>query len=314
MSTPARAASTDWTPLGFDRYRELSPRTPQLAPGLGRPWTERFAQEWHAGETSAARIHLCARASRTTIVFVRGYLGHYMPGNLAAACVAMRRLGFDTFIGRNHAGGTVEGNVAALAKHFAARGTRERIVFCGHSRGGVECLTLLARFPALAERCDGVALSQTPHGPSRVLESVLLGRHRESIGGRGRAAEIVQRGGIALLRARPGGYELTSEVWPMLVAPVETVAWPFRVLQTASWSSHPTAWLDSFHRRLGQIGPGRAHDGQFFLEDLIWPALPHVLLPDMDHAQPALGGRGFDPARYWVAILTVLLGDPSDAP
>ena len=75
--------------------------------------------------------------------------------------------------------------------------------------------------------------------------------------------------------------------------------------ETASWSSQPTAWLDSFHERLGEIGPGRAHDGQFFLDDLIWPGLPHVLLPDVDHAQPAVGGHGFDPARYWLAVLSV---------
>ena len=106
---------------------------------------------------------------------------------------------------------------------------------------------------------------------------------------------------------RSGGRELTSDLWPALVGRVDRIRWPFPVLQTASWSSQPTAWLDSFHERLGEIGPGRAHDGQFFLDDLIWPGLPHVLLPHVDHAQPAVGGHGFDPARYWLAVLSVVL-------
>jgi hypothetical protein len=82
----------------------------------------------------------------------------------------------------------------------------------------------------------------------------------------------------------------------------------YRVLQTASWSATPTTWLDSFHQRLGEIAPGVAHDGQFFLHELVWPALPNVLLPRVDHAQPAMGGHGFDHARYWAAMISLILG------
>jgi hypothetical protein len=307
MTTP----SPTWTPEAFDRYRDRYPHTPPLVPDPDRACTARFAAAWNAADGGAA---LRARAAATTIVFVRGYLGHYMPGNLVAACRAVRRLGFDAFIARNRSGGTVEGNVAALARQLARRGARPRLVLCGHSRGGLECLILLAQSPALAARCDGVALSQTPHGPSRVIESLLLGRHRDTLrGAHRRTAEALQRAGLFVLGARRGGYELTSEAWPALVARVDGLTWPFPVVQTASWSSHPTAWLDSFHERLGEIGPGRAHDGQFFLDDLIWPRLPHVLLAEVDHAQPAVGGHGFDPVRYWLVVLEVLLDGGSHA-
>jgi hypothetical protein len=300
-------SSPSWRPEGFERYRELYPLTPALAPEPDRAWTARFGAVWHEGRPAALRA-LTARAARTTVVFVRGYLGHYMPGNLVSAAAAVRGLGFDAVLGRNHAGGTVGGNVRALARQLSTRPLRERLVFCGHSRGGLECLTLLAEDRELAARCDGVALSQTPHGPSRVMESVLLGRHRTAgFRARRRALEGMHYAALVCLRAVAGGYELTSERWPDLVAPVEGRAWPFPVLQTASWSSRPTAWLDSFHGRLGEIGPQRAHDGQFFLEDLIWPHWPHVLLPEVDHAQPAVGGHGFDPARYWLAALAILL-------
>jgi hypothetical protein len=148
-----------------------------------------------------------------------------------------------------------------------------------------------------------------PHGSSYVMESVLDGRHREhSYSSHRRVSEALQRTSLVLIRADRGGRELTSDVWPALVGGVERIVWPFRVIQTASWSSQPTAWLDSFHGRLGEIGPGRAHDGQFFLEDLIWPELPHVLLPRVDHAQPAMGGFGFDTVRYWLTLLSLVLG------
>jgi len=301
----------DWTPEGFERYRELYPQTPPLARAPDQApdhtWSVRFAETWRSGTRTLERS-LRQRAATTTVVFVRGYLGHYMPGNLAAPCAALRRIGFDAFIARNRSGGTVAGNVAALGAQLGKRRTRERLVFCGHSRGGLECLALLAEDAAIAVRCDGVVLSQTPYGPSFVIESVLQGRHRErNYTARRRTTELAQRTAIALIGAAPGGLELTSAVWPTIVGRVDRVPWPFPVLQTASWSSQPTTWLDSFHERLGEIGPGRAHDGQFFLNDLIWPGLPHVLLPQVDHAQPAVGGHGFDPARYWLAVLSLVL-------
>lgn len=297
-----------WTPEGFERYQTLYPQTPPLAPEPDPVWTARFVQRWRCGSDAVART-LSRHSADATVVFVRGYLGHYMPGNLIAPCAALRHLGFDSFIARNRSGGTVAGNVAALARQLRARATRERLVFCGHSRGGLECLTLLAQDASIAARCAGVALSQTPHGPSRVMESVLHGQHRDAtLSARRRAAETVQHAALVLLRAKRGGHELTSAVWPVLVKNVDAARWPFPVLQTASWSSRPTAWLDSFHERLNEIGPGRAHDGQFFLEDLMWPELPHVLLPHLDHAQPAVGGQGFDPARYWLVVLSLIMG------
>ena len=305
------ADESRWTPEGFERYLELYPQTPPLDPApsqaLGHDWSARFAARWRSG-TGALEASLRPRAEATTVVFARGYLGNYMPGNLVAPCRALRRIGFDAFIAGNRSGGTVAGNVDSLAGQLAKRPIRERLVFCGHSRGGLECLAMLASDASVARRCDGVVLSQTPHGPSFVIESVLLGRHRDrSYTARRRATEVAQHTALALIGAAPGGRELTSDIWPTIVERVDRISWPFPVVQTASWSSEPTTWLDSFHERLGEIGPGRAHDGQFFLNDLIWPGLPHVLLPQVDHAQPAVGGHGFNPARYWLAVLSLVL-------
>lgn len=316
-----RPITTAWTPEGFDAYHDEYPATPALLPEPSRAPTGDFIARWHALTPERASAHLLSRpvfrplrdrASDTTIVFVRGFLGNYVPRNLVRPRDALRRLGLDAFIVRNHAVGTVEGNLGVMARDLARRRSRgdirQRLVFCAHSRGGVEVLLLLARDEELAARCDGVVLSQTPRGPSRVIESVLLRRHQASLSGtRRRVAEQLQRAGLIALRARTGAFELTEDVWPALAARAAASPRSFPVLQTASWSARPTAWLDSFHNRMSELGPGRAHDGQFFLDDLIWPSFPHVLLPHVDHAQPVIGGLGFDHARYWIASLLVLL-------
>ena len=298
--------SKAWVPEGFAGYKELYPETATLRPEPDAGPSIAFAGLWHAGREAIESI-LRPKAAKITVVFVRGYLGRYMPGNLSAPCLAMRRAGFDAFIVSTRWGGTVSANVEHIAGQLRDRPLRERLVFCGHSRGGLECLSLLAGEPGFSARCAGVVLSQTSRGPSYVLESVLQGRHRERISPRRRLAEDLQRVALAATRESRGGLEMTASQLPALAGKLARIHWPFPVLQTASWSSRPTAWLDSFHERLGEIRPGHAHDGQFFLEDLIWPGLPHVLLPHLDHAQPAMGGFGFDHARYWLANLSLVL-------
>jgi pimeloyl-ACP methyl ester carboxylesterase len=306
------AAWPAWTPEGFEEYRTHFPTTPTRVAGVERATTECFVAEWNAGADGRGVRSLAASAHQTSVVLVRGFLGNYMPGNLDATARALRTLGFDAFIAKNGAGATIERNARRIAEHLRERGTRERLLFCGHSRGGVEALTLLAHHREIAARCDGVVGSQMPFGPSRVLGSILRGESRSTLSGpRRRAAELVQWLGLHLVGAASGGRELSGEEWTAAVTPLSMLTWPFPVLQVASWSVQPTAWLDSFHRRLSEIAPGNAHDGQFYLDEALWPRLPHVLLPRIDHAQPVVGGFGFDAPRFWITLLSTLLALPS---
>lgn len=299
-----------WSPSGFLAYREHFPRTPRLDP-LPDPSTTRAFADVFAALGSIDDAGLRARcgpfAATTTVVFVRGYLGGFMPGNLVGPCRAARRAGFDALVAPMKSGGTIEENVARLGALLDRRTTRSRLVFCGHSKGGLESLVLLRGRPDLAARCDGVLLSQTPRGPSRVLECLIESAHDATLTGPlRRAAVAVQRGGLRAMGGVPGGREL---IGPRIFDVTAGLAAerPFPIMQTSSWSTRPTSWLDSFHERLGEIRPGVAHDGQFYLEDLLWPGLPHVLLPHVDHAQPVMGGFGFPHERYWSAMLVLLL-------
>lgn len=299
-----------WQPEGFDQYQALYPNTPKL-PVPAVDLTQRFAALWHTLESpDAVAQALQAHAARTTVVLVRGFLGNLMPGNLVAVQRALTQVGFDAVLWRGDTTGPLRRSVLPMAHALTKRGVREQLVMCGHSRGGHLGRLVLQASPELWARCRGVILSQTPRGPSLVLESLLLGLHQDSLRGwRRKLAESFQRKGLFAVGAKAGGLELARAPMTELLADIDAMPSSFPVMQTASWSSTPTTWLDSFHQRLGEIAPQVAHDGQFLLADLIWPTLPNVLLPNLDHAQPAMGGHGFEPARYWLAMLVLLFLD-----
>lgn len=294
-----------WTPRGFGEFQRLYPDTPAIHVPDAAPTVD-FAHAW--GDWSPAELDeiLRRRARTLRVVMVRGFLGNLMPGNLVAPVKALRELGIDAVLLRNKAGATVDDNADLLARQLKA--TDDPLLFCGHSKGGLECLRAIDRHPVLQQRVVGVLLSQTPRGPSAVLESLLLKKHQDSLQGSGRVwAEAAQRFGLFAIGAHRGGRELTAAAMSELCMQIDAQVRDYRIWQTASWSDTPTTWLDSFHERLGEIRPGCAHDGQFWLEDLVWPGIPHLLLPRVDHAQPVMGGHGFDHVRYWKLVLALFL-------
>ncbi|MDP2311605.1 MAG: hypothetical protein Q8P41_01770 [Pseudomonadota bacterium] len=290
-----------WTPSAFADYARRYPGTPPL-PGVSHDLGAAFADAWRWPDDELdARV--VAGTLGVRVAFVRGFLGNWMPGNLLGPIRALRALGIAATLAPTDSGATVATNANILTTSL--RGDTP-LLLCGHSKGGLECLRVADTATDL--HVVGVLLSQTPRGPSAVLESLLLLRHQESLRRpHRRAAEALQRAGLGLAQARAGGEQLTADPLAAVLAVLDAAApRPFPVWQTASWSSRPTAWLDSFHERLGEIRPGCAHDGQFYLEDLVWPGLPHLLLPHLDHAQPAMGGFGFDHARYWKVLIALL--------
>lgn len=302
-----RSVVPPWSPQGFSGYREWYPNTPVLRVDARQDVTHRFIDQWRRGNaevSSALRRH----AHSTTIVFLRGFLGRFMPGNFIRPVKAVKSLGFDARLAPTHTGDLIANNAARLIRHLDRYPPRASLVFCAHSRGGLEALLALVQDTPWRDRCRGVLLSQTARGPSLIMDSLLLKMHRDSnYSPYRRGSEMLQRWSLKLTRASRGGHELTSRVWPGLIQQAEYGFHPFPIIQTASWSIRPTAWLDSFHGRLKEIAPGQAHDGQFLLQDLCWPEMAHVLLPELDHAQPVMDGGGFDAARYWLAYLGMVL-------
>jgi hypothetical protein len=307
-------AAAAWTPGRFDDYQSHFPKTADLQ--LPSPAeTRAFERAWRALDDRENTLlrRLAGILEGAEVILVRGFLGNWMPGNFSGVARGLRALGANAWIVRSSPRHGVSDNGRKL-RHRVLKRTRGQtarpLFWFGHSKGALECL--MAHYhPALAARTRAILMAQAPHGPSPVIESMLLGSNRATLPtGRRRLAERSQRLALTLTGARGGGLALTSRAQAALqdeILPILAAAREFPILQTATWSDRPTTWLDSFHERLGEIEPGVAHDGQFYLRDLLWPGLPHILLDRVDHAQPAMGGLGFDPLRYWLATLAVAL-------
>lgn len=242
-------------------------------------------------------------------MFVRGLFGEWIPGHLTAPLQALERAGLRSIIARSSAGGTIADNASRIGRDIERRiPAASRLILLCHSKGGLDALELLARSAELRARTRAVVLCQTPRGGCAVLESIVLGRHADSLAGtRRRMGETLARAAIAACGAKPGCIDLTGGSIEASVARIDAAGLAVPVVSVASWSSRPTAWLDSQHARMESIRPRCAHDGLFFTEQMIWPGADQVLLPQLDHSQPTCGGAGFDHARFWLALVTLAL-------
>lgn len=295
-------SALEWNPSGFSAYRRLYPQGPDLEPFARANVTEEFIGSWHDATP------LQPTDSAVCFIFVRGLFGSWIPGHFASPLRAFHRAGLRAIIAKTSAVGTIPDNARALESDVLERThPEERLVFLSHSKGGLDTLVSLLSSRTLRDRTGALVLCQTPRAGCAVLESVLLGTHRGSASlgdvAREQAAKVL----VALCAGRRGCLDITSPRLDEWVRRLD--AEPFRapVLGVATWSSQPTAWLESQHARLASIRRGCAHDGLFFTEDLIWPHGEQVLLPHLDHSQPGVGGASFDVARFWLSVARLLL-------
>ncbi len=302
-----------WSPRGFADFSGFYPATPGVACPPGRDATAAFLAAWEA--TPDGRRPASPNAARVTVVFVRGLFGTWIPRHLAAPLRALREDGFTAFIAKSRAAGTIDANARMLAADIAQRAPGDGpLLFLCHSKGGLDLLAALRLAPDLRRRAAAIVLCQTPRRGCAVLESVLLHEHGDSLhNGVERASEAFARAAIIAAGARPGCLELTGGTLAARIGELDEVAASIPTFAVATWSVEPSAWLDSQHARLGAIRPRCAHDGLFFLEDLLWPVARQVLLPRVDHSQPCVGGLRFPHARFWRALVALALASPERA-
>lgn len=249
-----------------------------------------------------------AGSASPLFVLVRGIFGNLMPGNLSAVLRHFRRSGMRVVRPRGYVVGTVESSAARLSRDLQPllRGTDEIVWLC-QSRGGLDALWAIGHYAELRVRTAGVVLVQTPSAASAVMQSVLSGRNSATLTSiRTRVAEKLQKVLFSLPAWRPGCEQLMPPGIETCVSALQQIEYPFPLISVATWSIEPTSWVDSYHRRLAEIRPGCAHDGQFYLEDQLWPTAEQLVLGRIDHAQSVMGGKGFDPVRFWTALAAML--------
>src|SRR5688572_28176305 len=105
---------SNWSPIGFDLYRERFPATPPLvaaAPDISAD----FAREWAAANSP---VHAPAGF---TCVLVRGLFGSWIPRHFAVPLQRLRQAGLRAVIAHSRATGTIDDNAALLRADIDAR-------------------------------------------------------------------------------------------------------------------------------------------------------------------------------------------------
>lgn len=243
-----------------------------------------------------------------TVVLVRGLFGAWIPGHFRAPLKRLRSQGWNSMIARTDPAGTIAANLRALKPQIAqivAAGRRP--LFLAHSKGGLEVLLALSGDPALAAATAGIVTVQMPRAGSPYLESVFSAAHRASRRPADTVRESVEGALLTLAGARAACRELDDATLRAIAATLDATAWPFPWLGVATDASHPTRSLELKHARLARIAPGVPHDGVFYTADQRWPGARMLLLSDIDHAQPSVGGHSFAHDRFWCALLALLL-------
>lgn len=283
-----------WNPSTWDEYATHYPQTPTrhvlLKENAGLDVTEEFCELWQQAPA--------ALPSKVPCVLVRGLFGRCMPGHFAEA---RRAAAGAAHVVPIPLADTCAAGAAAVAQTLA--GLHDKALVIAHSKGGLDTMQALADKPTLRAKVGALILVQTPHRASAVLAQVFARAHRHGL----RPAERVGNALVRVLLRATGQHrgcaELADAAGDVARLRLLGATAGVPVLSIVSWSCTPTAWLDSFHQRLGRIEPGMAHDGQFFVSQQLWPEVETVFLPALDHAQPVVGGGHFPVRKFWRTLM-----------
>jgi hypothetical protein len=234
------------------------------------------------------------------VVLVRGLFGAWIPRHFAAPLQTLRALGWNTRIADTRPSGTVAHNrrlLQAQTASLVAEGRRP--LFLAHSKGGLEVLLMLASQPALRAACAGLVGVQVPRAGAPSLESLFQGAHAASRWGSDFWREPLERALLTQAGARAACAELNGADVAAWVGIIDAERFDFPWISVATHAHRATRSLELRHARLDRIAPGQAHDGVFYTADQVWRQATMLHLPDIDHAQPSVGGRGFAHGHFW---------------
>lgn len=286
-------SAKSWSPDGFQRFSEFYPATAWTVPPRSLDQTDRFLDHWaHRQDTTLPKnLH---------IVLTPGLFAEWLPQCFAAAKRAFVTQGCHVQKSKVSTALSTEEQAPLLAGRILEWLPPEtRFLWCTHSKGGLDALWALEHDAELRERCAAAVLMQPPIGHSHLIEHW-----------RNKPSSLQERALGRFLKSRwlAGGcndisLQRNAKLQTLLDASNRTVP----VLHVVSWSRRATSWVDSYHKQLNALRPGHAHDGQFYLHDQLLQETPVVCLPDLDHAQPVLGGLGLDVGRLWHALALTAL-------
>jgi hypothetical protein len=259
--------------------------------------TSQFLKHWSAP----------VGVSNQEIVLVRGLFGAWIPNHMKVAKRGLQSCFANTSIVSTIANATAERNCILISQALAEIGNRgNRVHLLCHSKGGLETLLAIARIPSLARCVLSLTLVQCARHPSPVLSHWL-----------GQPSYFPYPALFAVINGRPACEELCDPHITKLISECDAAVdrlgeLNIPVIGVASSTSLASRSLESQHALMSKLHqnmhkqPCPLHDGLFYTNSLEWhrqhPQVKQIYLPDLDHSQPGVGGAGFDPARFWLAL------------
>jgi hypothetical protein len=244
------------------------------------------------------------------VLLVRGLFGAWIPRHFLRPLQCIAAAGWPVRIAATRPAGTMACNARRLEEQLGALvAAGRRPIVLAHSKGGLEALLALQARPDLARATAGFVGVQMPRAGAPYLESAFRGMHRAS---RTRADAWRERRDawvLSLLGGRAACAELDTATVAALAARFDAARWPFPWLTVASEAQHARGTLEMKHARLARIRPGAAHDGVFYTGDQVWSQGRSLVLAGLDHAQPSVGGGGFDHGAFWLELLERVAGE-----
>lgn len=290
-------ATAYWTPDGFDEWQRHFPNTEFASPPKHLDRTQHFLASWQTRTLGTPRS--------TLVVLIAGLFSEWLPRCFLDCTEALRNAGYEVLRipVRSSRGVIAQGAKIGEALNTYLKPGR-RFVVLAHSKGGIDTLAGLVDNCDLLSACDGVALVQPPVGPSSIVDSLLGCGQRQPCARY--PLDGLRRALIKTPWSAAGARDISSVRDPRVAGVLNNLPATLHCLHAISWSAIRRSCFDTHHERLNASRPGCAHDGQFYLESQLLEGLPFVGVPQLDHGQPMLGGGGFDPARFWLALMDVL--------
>ena len=296
-----------WTPKLWETAHTQYPAT-TLSATTAQPYSHEFRSIWQDWEVHNSGLALLEPIkSQLHIFLVRGIFGKVLPGNFIAVRDQLKMEGYKVTISPIYLTGKVEECGALLYKQVQKLAApTDQLIFLSQSKGGLDTFEALYSNADLRERTRGMVVVQTPSGPAAVMESILLQKYAQTASRFTQFKEWWMKRFLSLPFILPGCLELIEPHIRSHAERFQSFSFPFPIISLASWSETPSSWLDSYHKRLHEIRPGAAHDGQFYLEDQLWSHADQIILGHIDHSQSVMKGLGVDTARLWGSLLSML--------
>lgn len=243
-----------------------------------------------------------------TLLMVRGLFGNWIPNHFRAPLRHFRHLGWQVEIGRTAAAGTLAHNAAALGSQIdelIANGRRP--IFLAHSKGALEVMLALEEQPMRAAATAGFIGVQVPRGGAPYLEHLFPGADNSANREPRQLSEYTEATLLIALGARAACAELNTRDLRALAARLDALVSKLPALMVATSAKQMSSVLELRSSHLGQVHPGRAHDGVFLTADQVWSSARMLHMEGIDHSQPSAGGLGFAHDLFWAALLATLL-------